>query len=478
MDFRRIISDVGFSAGRILLVVLRSLIVVPIITKLISVEAYGLWASILAIVSLFMTVGGLHLHGALIRYSSSESQQTFSDTLTLVTISAVFVSTAFVLAGVLFSGVIESVLSIPPDLFLSAGFLLGAQILTQYMLNYPRALSRVKRYEILRSIRLILETIVLGVTLYWTRDVVAAIYAIATTDLLLTTALFGAYLWKSTFPLPEASNFRRYLNYGVPMVAKGLSESVISYTDKIIFLVLSGPAVTGVYAVAYGITKLLTRPGNLFNSTLYPNVTAAWDRGEYDELSKLYQEFLRGNTLLLVPTVFGLTVLAREAIRLISTPSIAEQGWLVVPILSIGFAMQGLESTFSYPLAANEQTRYISLITFVVAVLNTVLNVLLIPTLGLIGGGIATTLAYTVRSVWLVYLTRKLFQVRIPWCTLSKSIGASVLMVVLLLFLPINQWYVRLVLYPLLGASSYMIMILLFKGVTTRDIEMIRTLVQ
>lgn len=478
MDLREILSDATFSSGRIFITVIRSLMVVPIITKLIGTEEYGLWVSILALVSLFMTVGGLHLHGALIKYAAPDDRQPFTDTLVLTFVFSTATTLMFILSGIIFGSELYSFLNIPPDLFIAGGFLLGTQIMIKFAINIPRAMTRVKYYEIIRSIRLIVEAVVLGLSLYLTRNILIAIILLGLVDMLIAVILLVRFHLSVGFPAPEASNFEKYLRYGVPMVPKGISESVVSYTDRIVLLVLSGPAAAGIYAAGYGITKMLTRIGNTFNSTLYPNVTSSWDQGNSNKLSSFYQSYFRGYTLISIPAAFGMSVLSWELIRLVATASIANKGSIVVPVLALGFISQGLESSFTYPLAADEKTKKISLITFAVAFLNLVLNLILIPMIGLMGGAIATTVAFSIRLFYLIREVDKLFGFDLPWRSIANCSISSILMSLALVLIPITDWRLVLFLYPVIGVICYVLFIFLLREVTLEEVKQAKRMLE
>jgi O-antigen/teichoic acid export membrane protein len=473
MDFGKIASDAVVSSGRVLLSIARGLVVIPIITKLLGADAFGIWTSLLAAVTLFVTVGGFHLHGALIRYAprDDDGTQAFADTLLLGSGSAalfgiLFFAVISVLPASLVDGTVDLV-----DIAPVGALLVALRIQSTVLLNYSRAMNRVKRFEALLVVRTVLETVALVGLLLLTQDLVAAIVGLVVATLVLNVALLVVQFpgWST---LPDPSRFGRYLRYGLPMVPKEISSSLLAHSDKFLIIYLISPTATGIYAVSYSITALFPRVTNLFNSTLYPNVAAAWDSGEVDDLRRLYRGFLRGYALLATPALAGLTLLSFPLIRLLSTTEIARSGWFLVPILGLGFVFRGVENPLTYVLTATEETGRIGYITVVAVVFNLALNLALIPTVGLVGAAVATVCAQVLKSTYFYYRARRVIDLAIPVRDISRAVLATLLMGGLLLFLPVSlDWQVTLLVYPLIGVVVYATALLLLGGVSRRELR-------
>ncbi|MFC6976824.1 hypothetical protein ACFQL1_22350 [Halomicroarcula sp. GCM10025709] len=58
MDFRKVLTDSGVSLFRQIVSLSRGILVVPIITKLIGVDTYGVWTLVFSVVTIYAGVGG------------------------------------------------------------------------------------------------------------------------------------------------------------------------------------------------------------------------------------------------------------------------------------------------------------------------------------------------------------------------------------------------------------------------------------
>jgi O-antigen/teichoic acid export membrane protein len=123
-----------------------------------------------------------------------------------------------------------------------------------------------------------------------------------------------------------------------------------------------------------------------------------------------------------------------------------------------------LEFSLSYPLTAAEETKRIARITVVAVLVNLVLNVALIPIIGMIGAAIATLIAFWIRTGWLYYYVNDHLTIPIPIRGIGYSIFATIGMVTILYLLPIEHWLWELALYPPVGAIIFGTIFILIGG--------------
>ncbi|WP_324666145.1 oligosaccharide flippase family protein [Haloarcula sediminis] len=475
MNYRRILSDAGTSLIRSAISILAGLVVIPIITRYIGEAEYGIWATVLSFVGLITTVGGMHLHGALIRYSETETNQTFTDVLSLASMAAASIALIVTVVALGYKSVF-GVESLPRGLIVPVGLLIGARIPTSILLNFPRAQQQVKHFEFLSAGRKIVETGTLVAVFWYLRDLVSALWALVGVAIGFGLLLLGVYRHYID-RLPNPTNYLKYLRYGVPMIPKEVAGSLLHHADKFLLLYFLGPVATGVYTAAYSVTTVFPSLIGIFNGTLYPNVTAAWENEEFGQLSRFYTVFLRWYGILSIPAIIGLTLLADSVLRFISTPTIARQGAVLIPILAIAFSLQGLEFSLSYPLTAAEETKRIARITVAAVLVNLVLNVALIPTIGMIGAAVATLMAFCIRTGWLYYYVDEHLNIQIPIQGIGYSILATIGMVAILHLLTIEYWLWKLGLYPPIGAISFGAIFILVGGLKTSENAKIVTVV-
>ncbi|WP_436926717.1 lipopolysaccharide biosynthesis protein [Halosimplex amylolyticum] len=481
MDFRKILTDSGVAMSRNVLTMVRGVIVVPIITKLMGVGAYGVWTLLITSISFVSAIGGLHLHGALIRYTPNEERrgQTVSDLLVLSVVSSV------VSALVLYFGLQLASLSIPDqsifgaDLLTIAALLVTIETVGILLKNVPRSEDRIKTYELILLADIAIKTASLVVALVLVETITAGLLAILLSTTFVHLSIAALYVPKR-LRKPNGGNLKRYLSYCTPMVANELSSKLLAKSDRFIIIYFLDPVALGIYSVAYGVSIIFPKFANAFNSTLYPSITSAWENDEIGEIERFYNNFLTGFVLLAVPLLFGIALLADPILRLLATEKVAREGWFLVPIITAAFLFRGYESTLVYVLNALEENEIVAKGTTVALILNVVINVALLPVIGLLGAAVAMVVSMAARLVYVYFYVGQHISIDVPQVRIGKAVLSSLVMTGVLLYVvnvP-NTRMLRLVIYPIVGVLVYFSVVYLVGGIKRRDIHQIISLLQ
>lgn len=480
MEFKKIISDSAVSLFRKVVALLRGLVLIPLITKSIGTDVYGIWTVILSVVGVVVTVGSVHSHGALIRFSSSETEaRQIASEITVVALGGVFLLTMLYVLAELTVGILSThpVVGSRGAFTVWVAVLISGETVFSVVQNIPRAQGRVKTYEIIWIGRKLIEIIALFATFWLTSSLVSAVTILAVVVLLFDLFLAGKFIG-TAFRIPNHQHVRKYLRYGLPMVPKELSSTLLTHGDKFLILYFLSPTAVGIYAVSYSLARVFYTFSGVANSTLYPSVTGAWDDEEFDSLNRLYSGIVRLYTVLGIPAVAGITLLSPSILRLISTEEVTNGGVVLLPLLAAGFVVYGYSNPMMYVLNAAEENEKIGVITTLAAVLNLTSNAVLIPIYGLIGAVAATIGSVLLITGYVVYHVRQHVQFQWPLWTGLASIASTVVMVGSLLYLPVSQ-PLDLVVYPAVGAMVYFLMFVTLGGVSRQEIskaaEILRT---
>lgn len=455
MNFKKIFTDSLFSSGTVFLEILRGIVLIPIITKFLGEAEYGTWVVLMAIVTVSVGVGGMHLHGSMIRFKPRENTegQTLVDVLCLGLLSALVVSTVVYFVGWTV-GLIPG--SNSGQLLLEGmAVLIGSKILFGILSNVPRANNQVKIFELIRLLQLALETMILGTILWWFRDITVGVWTLVGLYTLFCILLGCIYLPKRLV-LPNPTSFWRHVQYGVPMVPKEMGGNTLSQADKYLLATILSPTAAAIYAVAYSMARILKNLTKPLNPTLYPEVIAAWEEGDFRSLEDLYTKIFRWYTIFGIPAVVGLSILARPLLELISTPQIASQGQYVLPPLAIAFLIRGYDNPLAYLFNAAERNLLLTKIIVAAAVMNIALNVVLIPILKITGAVMVTLGSQILVAGYIYAKSRSWVTLDFPVTTLLRTLFSSAIMAAVLLlhpftFLPMT----KLVVYPAIGVLIY-----------------------
>ena len=471
----KVLRDSLFTLGQTIAQLVRGLAIIPLITNLLGAGDYGIWTTVTAVIGLAQSTGGAHLHGALIRYSSGPEmmKRIYADILFLTLLLGSIVSGIVLFFGNLID---VDVLLEAQDIDASVLVLVSAGIvisdmLMQVNLNFPRALGDIRRFEILRTTRMIVETAALFVVFAGGGGVVSGLLALLAISILGNLGLFLLIVRSYGLARPSLSRFPQYLRYGVPMIPQELSKSILSQVDRFLLLYFLSPTIAGIYSVAYGVSGLLKRLTSILNSTLYPTVAGAWDGDKTVELKNLYAGIFKYITILAVPALFGIALLSKPLLSLISTPQIANQGAFLVPILAAGFLVRAYQDSIEYILTASEQTSKIGFAVVLAAAVNFTLNILLIPRYGLLGAAAATFISEILVTAIVYYFVGQEIHIPFPTRTLFAALGSAVVMSLVLYFLPtVSNGIFEIIAYVIIGAVIYFAVMITVGEFSPREI--------
>lgn len=474
MDFKKFLADSKIAGLRMGLTTLSPIILIPVITRFIGEAEYGIWVTILAVISVFGSIGGSHMHGALIRYSSSENSygQTFSDTFSIIIFTSLITVIIFTLLS-LFIGVIpyRGISNSKIIVVISVAVLIYSKIITQYLENYPRSRNNVIQYEIIKIIQLLFYVSVLPISFYISRSILVGLWMLIVMYFIISISLL-VYYYPHWMNIPKVDNFSQYLSYSIPMLPKSVSTSVFSNADKYLIFYFLSPSSVAVYAVSYTIVSVFRNISGFLNSALYPSVTEAWENNEEDEIVALYYNIFRFYLIVGIPSLAGLTLLGSPILKILSTSEIARRGVILIPLLGVGFLIWGLENPLAYILTASEDTDKIALITIFSSFLNIILNIILIPIFGLIGAVVATVNSQVIKTGYMFYWAHTRISISFPYRTLVKCIFSTILMTVTIMNIDFSLNNVHsVIVYTIFGALVYFSILYIIGGIKINELN-------
>ncbi len=231
----------------------------------------------------------------------------------------------------------------------------------------------------------------------------------------------------------QSSVWRKFLIMSWPLALTGLFGAVYNYIDSIMMGFWGMIAETGWYNAAYRIIFVTYIPMGLISGSFYPALSNFF-KTSLEKLQKIWDYQLELMILFALPLMVGGIVLAPRIIYsfypLDFTPSILA---FQILILSTGLLFL-YRPFFDIMIAANQQKNTFW-VTISGAVINILLNLILIPKYKLYGAAFATVIAYVVILLISVWLTSKFTHIRISYLKLLLILVLAGLSSILMYFL-------------------------------------------
>jgi len=217
----------------------------------------------------------------------------------------------------------------------------------------------------------------------------------------VVSAAVGFLLLHRTLPRSRASfdrdRIEEVIQYSWPFTISGISGFVYRSLDIFLVLYFVGDAATGIYGVAYAAVSFVGMFSTAVNFLGSPIASRLESDGNIDHVMDMFQAVVRWLLIVSVCALVPLGVFATEFIEIVYGSEYAAGG-PVLMVLAVGFAVKNILSIHNSILEGVGQSKILSFNSAIAAITNLLLNLLLIPSMGMIGAAVATTLSFLLRD--------------------------------------------------------------------------------
>jgi O-antigen/teichoic acid export membrane protein len=450
---------------------LRNLLLIRFISFNLSIAEYGIWEQISVGIALLLPWFTLQLPSALLRFlpgieDQSRWREDFYSILSFVagttTVSAIIVWT---LLKTLSSHPHFAPFAVQSTLI---AVLIPLSATVNTCITLLRALRRFYHHSVITLVQNFSEFALIGVLLERGNDLGSALLSLALVR--LTIALVGLRIAfvEFGFALPTFHRLREYLAYSIPLVPNSTFYRIFDACDRFVLSGFIGHAAVGTYAAVYAMGSFFATLISPINMVLLPLMAELWNQQRHNELGEYLTQSIRYSTLLSLPALAGASYLAPSLLSLL-VPSAAAEGAIHFALICCSFLVFGIGILGGNVLATAARTRLLLAIDISLATFNLVLNVLMVPFMGIMGAVLATLLSHLFYAFAVLYQARKITPFVIPWLPMMHCVLGSLIMLTALYLLD-------LYLSPLLpvqiavGAAAYSIFMVLSGGIERREL--------
>ena len=377
---------------------------IPLYTSVLSAADYGNFDIINTTIILLFPILTTNITEGAIRFLLDRN----ADKDTIIKKSFVFINISILVVGIILG--INKVFHFIPLFEDYALFFFLHYITSTYYLaaqNISRGLDKLKNIGIAGVINSVLAlglNIVFLLALKFGLSGYFLAYIIANG----LTALF--LLWKSklfayTFSinpknLPDDKGLTKYSR---PLMINSLSWWINDASDRYFVTWICGAAANGIYSVAYKIPSILTVVQGIFNQAWLISVTKEYKHNNNrDFVKKVYRLY---NSMMVI--LCSIIILLNKMIAGILYKGDFYDAWIFVPLLLVSVVFSSASGAIGTIFGAEKDSKALSYTTALGAIINIVLNFILISIYGVIGAAIATAAAsFTVWLIRIVYCRR------------------------------------------------------------------------
>ncbi len=453
------------------LITLSHLFTFPIFTRVFSVAEYGYLSLITVSISTVLAISKLGLSNSAVRfYEESHAprgmytqDQYYSTFFLAACVTGAVITLLSALAAQLLSGIaFESSLK---SLFLFASSIIFLRTLTATLMSFMRGAQKTKTYNLIETVTSYVSSgLSILLTLFWIKGLFGFYAGQIIALILLVLLLAGNILKKHDIRPANFSPglFRESIRFGLPFVGLEFLNHILTYGDRFFINLFCPPEALGIYSVGYNLS------GYVSNMIMVPLSCAAtpilirtWTQEGPEATSRFLASSVRYLTLFFFPAIMGFIALDEELIKILASEKYAGAA-AIVPYAVIGIGFFALSNITNAGLIIHKRSDRILLHSAVAAILNTVLNIILIPRFSILGAAIATLVAYAWFFISITRSSYSRLQFSVPVGKIVLYFSCAVGMYLTIIMITFQSLYLTIMSRIAIGAMLYSLLILFF----------------
>lgn len=419
-DYKYLIKNIGILTISNFATKFLSFFLLPLYTGVLSTEEYGTFDLYSTTISLLYPILSICVSDSVIRFLLERNK----DKESVISISAKYVVVSIV--AFLFLFAVNVITNAIPELnAYKILFILVyvVTVLNSWLSGVARGQERIKDIS-LASIISSIGTILLNIIfLVWMKLGIVG-YFVATilgTSMSIIYYVYVTNIIQSIHTATKDHNLDKEMRkYGTGLMVNSISWWVNNSLDKYMVLYMCGIAANGLISVAYKLPTVLSMIQNLFEQAWVLSAVKKYNKEDADGFFVKTYNFY-GFVMAIATSAI---IMFTKILSALLFKKDFYEAWSMIPFFSIAVVFSAAAGFCGGIFAAQKRTDIISKTTFIGAIVNTILNAILIYSFGVIGGAVATMISNAVvMIVRLFYVKQQMnFQIRVVRDALTYGI--------------------------------------------------------
>lgn len=386
----------------------------PILTRYLTPEDYGIVSIFTILVSIFAVFTGLSINGVInvnfFKMEKYELKVFIGNCLIILNISTIVV---FISVLLIHPFILEK-LNLEIEWIILAVILAFAQFLTTINLLLWIAEQNPKLYSLYQLSQTFMITslsilMIIGFSMNWKGQLLAtAIGTIFFSIISFTLIINRGYLIFK----PNKEHIKDALKFGVPLIPHALSGLIKTSADRLILMSLLGSTITGIYSVAFQIGMVIAVITSAINKAWAPYLfnTLSNNPSLTNKIKIVKFSYFYFIGILLMAILFN--YLAQYLIPHFLGKDFLKVSELVL-YFSLSFAFDGMYYMVTNYLFYVKKTYILAYVTFGTSIIHIALLYYLINLNSVVGAAQASVISFATTFILVWYLSNKFYPM--PW---------------------------------------------------------------
>ena len=460
-----------------------------ILVRYITQTEYGIYCLALVIISIFVTISTLGLGEGSTRYiayfrgkkEEGKVKGVISSSLKIAIIASISLAAiSFFISDFISVNIFHTLeLSTPLKIFsIAIPFTVLINVFIAIFRGFDRVDARVYFQDILRPVLYLLFLI--AVVLFGL-SFIGMIYAYVSSIAITCTVLVIYIVKKSPLSIGKTgvdySMTKELLIFSAPLLAVSMLWMVMSWADSLMLGYFKTPDVVGVYNAALPLAGLLSMTLSSMNFIYIPIISQLYSKNLINELKRSYIILTKWIFLMTLPIFFVLFLFPDVVLNLLFGSRYIGAA-VALQILAFGFFINISLGFTGNTLLVLGKTNFLMWTFVISAIINIILNMVLIPPMGIIGASIASAFSLIVAKILNMIKLYNFFKVH-PFSKNYLKITGLLVMFLVVFYILRNLVVMSLWMFMalfLLFLVSYSLSVLFTKSFDEEDIMILLTI--
>lgn len=451
----------------------------PVFTRVFSVSDYGTMSLVLKVLLLLTVLGKFGLQNSVQRLyaetgTSADPQlsRRYYSTLFFGALATGAVMTLLFVLAMSFvpASLIEARLK---RLFLFVAVLIAVRSLQPTLIGFLRAEGKTKAYNGI-EIAIKAATVLLACTLllFWKRTLTVFFGSTIAVETAGMMAL-AWYLGRRNlidFKAVDWHYFRNAAVFAFPLIVYELASVVLDSGDRLLVQHYMGSQALGFYSAAYNVStyveEALMAPINL---ALFPIYMKLWVEKGKLETQAFLSRSLNGFLALAVGVACVVLLISRDVIVILASGKYQDASRLL-PVLVVGLLIYTVHIFLNAALLIYKKSAIMTRLVVYACAGNALLNIVLIPRVGLQGAAIATLVSYLMMVVFMGVVSFRLLPLQISYGGFACNLAAAAATFAGIQFLQLSHAWMNVAIKGSLALLVYGVLVCVMNPVVRRAV--------
>ncbi len=267
----------------------------------------------------------------------------------------------------------------------------------------------------------------------------------------------------------------KLLKFALPIFLSGLGIFVLTYTDTIMIAIFRTMEEVGFYQAAQPAARALWYLPMALTAVLFPMISELWVKREQKILGQTLHFTIKFSIILIMLPALILIAFPEIFIRIFFGP-LYLPGCVTLQILAGAMIITTLYSVFQYTMAGIGKPIVTTKVMAVIASLNVIANLILIPRYGIEGAATATLASQFVGLVLMLRYALRTIKFAMPTISTLKTVVGGLFSLLLIFGLKsvieLPSW-LELFVVIIPSLFFYVAWVLLVRALTLNDLELL-----